>query len=222
MAETKTQIINRALRSLGPMGSGQEASAEDAKDIGDLFAPMLRTLDAKGVLDFYDPDNGTKDEWATDIAFLLAMASGDMFGVTPDAEAVAATEARLQFMGSGPAPTINDVGGTKTRADLIRRALQIALILGPDREPHACTTRGVRRIIRPWLDGLEAEGLVGVPNDNLFEARLLEPLAVMLSVKVAPMFGRAAEERAVPSAIQSIRVMEAGRPTYETARGMFF
>ncbi len=101
MTKTRNDLVNRALKELGVVGSGQTAEAEDYDEIDDAVEPVMSDLATRDIWVWGDPDQYDDDAF-DHLAVLLANARARAFGVQPDEQKRRLAEARLR----GLKPTI--------------------------------------------------------------------------------------------------------------------
>ena len=111
---------------------------------------------------------------------------------------------------------------TKTKQQLVERALQILNVLGAGQSPSAEDAQTVGDMVSPMFDFLNASGLIAVAHEDLIEASVFEPLARLLSAEAAPTFGGQKDPGDMEDARMQIRLVVNGRPTYQVARTDYF
>ncbi len=95
MTKTRNELVNRALKELGVVGSGQTAEAEDFDEIDDAVEPVMSDLATRDIWVWGNPDEYDDDAF-DHLAVLLANARARAFGVQPDEQKRLLAEARLR------------------------------------------------------------------------------------------------------------------------------
>lgn len=83
MAKTKQQLVVRALRLLGVVGTGQEPAAENVQLVGDMVTPLFARLEALDITQA-QPENEIDDAFFEPLAILLAQEATIDFGLPKD------------------------------------------------------------------------------------------------------------------------------------------
>lgn len=99
--KSREELVNRALKELGVVGSGQTASAEDYATIDEAVEPVMSDLATRDVWVWGDPDEYDEDAFEH-LAVLLANAKARSFGKAPSEETRLMAESRLRQL----SPTI--------------------------------------------------------------------------------------------------------------------
>jgi hypothetical protein len=101
MTKTRNELVIRALKELGVVGSGQTAEAEDFDEIDKAVEPVMSDLATRDIWVWGDPDQYDDDAF-DHLAVLLANARARAFGAQPDEQKRLMAELRLR----GLKPTI--------------------------------------------------------------------------------------------------------------------
>lgn len=105
---------------------------------------------------------------------------------------------------------------TKTRADLVARALATLVNLPAGQTPSSEDFSTVDAHVDSVLATLSSKGVVTINNADAIEIEVFGPLANWLIEDCASEFGGMADPRAMLSAEAEIRKVVYGRPTRET------
>lgn len=111
------------------------------------------------------------------------------------------------------------------RQDLIYRALRNLGALPQGQAPDAETYQSISDLVDGMVAELEKRDIVFIPNIDLFDDYLLQPLGHILAWRAAPEFGAANDQALAALATQAelhLRNMESARPTYKIAEGQYF
>lgn len=99
MSYTREEWVNGALEELGVVGSGQEASAEDAQTVDRHVNSVINDLVTRSVWSIGDPD--TIDDGAYNhLCVILAQVVARKFGQEPSEQARLMAENRLRELGA--------------------------------------------------------------------------------------------------------------------------
>ena len=102
--KTKQELVIRALRIIGVVGTGQEPSAENVGDVGVLVAPLFARLE--GVEGIYAPDEDQiPDSYFEPYAVLLAKEAIEFGPLPPEANPQKALDDLKMLATSEPAPS---------------------------------------------------------------------------------------------------------------------
>jgi hypothetical protein len=101
--KTRDQIIDRALRKLTVIGTGQSPDAEEAATIDDALDGIFGDLAAREVVEVAD-DDAIPSEWFEDLAEIVAQTCAKDFGRAKDQAEIDRAEASLIKKGT-PGPT---------------------------------------------------------------------------------------------------------------------
>lgn len=118
-------------------------------------------------------------------------------------------------------------GGIKSRAELVREALDLLGILQAGQDPSAEDTDVVDDKVEPTLAGLRTLEIIEIGDPEAIPDEVFLQVAAFLAEKCVQTFGlmgaeaqRVSDARQV--AEQEIRIMTRSRPTYETAGSEYF
>ena len=103
---------------------------------------------------------------------------------------------------------------TKTKQELVERALQILVVLGAGQTPSAEDSQAMGDIVRPLLDRLNASDDLAIASEDLIDTTVFEPLAGLLANAGAPTFGGTFDQSVEDAYIAQIKRVTRGRPTY--------
>jgi hypothetical protein len=103
LIKTRTQLIHRALASIGALEPGDAPSPEDYNTMDGLVDPLLAQLAADSVV-YIDDSEAIKLEYFVPLANLLANMAGPDFGSPVNDAAKARDEHSLRRL-SAPQPT---------------------------------------------------------------------------------------------------------------------
>lgn len=104
IVKTRTQLKERAGKSLALIEPGEALSTEDDATLDDLIDPLLAQLAADGVIYIGDSD-AIEVEWFLPLARLLANAAGPDFGSPINDSARLMDEAILRRLSTAKATT---------------------------------------------------------------------------------------------------------------------
>jgi hypothetical protein len=114
---------------------------------------------------------------------------------------------------------------TKSRTDLIERALRNLGALPQGTVPNAEESQSMDDLIEPVLASLSERNIVYVPDPDQIPEQWFEALGHCLAWAAASEFG-AASDVALAAKCQKaeldLRIMQAQPPTYETLKTEFF
>lgn len=100
--KTRDELVDRALRKLSVVGTGQSASAEDQELVDDEVDPLIDQLSVDGICTITD-DQAIPGEIFDEVASLLANRCGPDFSKPFDPNVVAYFEKRIKrTLSSGP------------------------------------------------------------------------------------------------------------------------
>lgn len=111
---------------------------------------------------------------------------------------------------------------TKTRAELVIRALRKLLVVGSGQSPEDEDVELVDGVVDATLADLAARRVVYVANEDEIDVAVFEPLADILADNVAADFGKAKNPAMVDLAEMKLKAITATEPTYETLRNDYF
>lgn len=102
MAKTQNQFIERVLKRLKALASGQQMAAEDAETIRELMVPAFSELSRRGTFHVSDPES-IEDEAFLALVDYVAVEAASEFGVSEaqlasDNISRAVAEARLRVL----------------------------------------------------------------------------------------------------------------------------
>lgn len=99
--QSREALVNRALRELGVIGSGQQASAEDYAIVNQDVEPVMADLAKRNVWQWGDLDQ-IPDEALIHLAIILAGSAAAQFGIAADDIRRIYAEARLKELRTVP------------------------------------------------------------------------------------------------------------------------
>lgn len=111
---------------------------------------------------------------------------------------------------------------TKTRAELVVRALRKLLVVGSGQSPEDEDVALVDGVVDSTLADLASRGVVYVANEDEIDVAVFEWIADCLSDNVAADFGKARNPAMVEYAEGRLRVITSTRPTYEVLKSEYF
>lgn len=111
---------------------------------------------------------------------------------------------------------------TKTRAELVERALQRLGEVGAGEAPSAEDSALCDGMFEPVMENLQARGIFAVGDENELPAAVFEWLSVCLADAVAIDFGKSPDMAQRKAAEREIRAVQESQPSYETLRVKYF
>lgn len=111
---------------------------------------------------------------------------------------------------------------SKTRDQLIERALKSIGVLMPGESPAAEDSATVDGLIDPLIAQLAADGIAYISDDDAIELALFLPLARLLANAAGPDFGSPVNQEAKAMDEQILRRLTSGKPTFETMKTDYF
>lgn len=111
---------------------------------------------------------------------------------------------------------------TKTRAQLVTRALQKLGIVGEGQSENADDAAQVDASVDAVLADLAARGIIDIAAEDQIEVAVFEWLAICLAGMVAMDFGNSFDPALVERAEYKLRVITSAGPTYETMKVDYF
>jgi hypothetical protein len=111
---------------------------------------------------------------------------------------------------------------TKTRGQLVTRALVKLTVIGSGQSPDSEDTATVDDAVDGVLADLSARGVIDVPDDDAIPTEWFEDLATLLAQAVANDFGKEADPVKVQRAEMALIKKTVPGPTYQTQRGEYF
>lgn len=95
MTKTRDDLVNRALRKLGALPTGQAADPEDFQAVDGTVESVMSDLATRNVWQWGDPDQ-IDDDAFEHLAELLAIANAEDFGAAADEQKRLLMEHRLR------------------------------------------------------------------------------------------------------------------------------
>lgn len=95
MTKTREQFVNRALRKLGALPTGQAADPEDYTAVDGTVQSVMSDLATRDIYQWGDPDQ-IDDDAFEHLADILSQANARDFGMTPDENVRLLAESRLR------------------------------------------------------------------------------------------------------------------------------
>jgi hypothetical protein len=111
---------------------------------------------------------------------------------------------------------------TKTRADLVTRALQKLSVIGAGQSADAEDSELVDSFVDSTLVALSSDRIVTVADEAAIPIDWFESIAELLAYNAATDFGRPKDEVGKLAAETRLRRMVASDPTYEVQRATYF
>ena len=111
---------------------------------------------------------------------------------------------------------------TKTRAELVTRALRKLLVVGSGQVPEDEDTELVDGVVDTTLADLAARSVVYIANEEAIDVAVFEWVADCLTDNVAEDFGKSRNPAKVEYAEAKLKAVLAASPTYETQRNDYF
>lgn len=110
MTKSREQFVNRALRKLGALGTGQAADPEDYSAVDGTVESVMSDLATRDIFQWGDPDQIDEDAFEH-LADCLAQTNARDFGLEPDEKVRLLAESRLRqlnltFLSGQPQTTV--------------------------------------------------------------------------------------------------------------------
>lgn len=111
---------------------------------------------------------------------------------------------------------------SKTRDQLIQRALKSLAVIEPGEAPSTEDYTTVNDMIDPFLAQLALDQIVYIGDPEAIELEYFEPLARLLANACGPDFGSPINEEAKQRDEMILRRLTASRPTYQPLKVDYF
>lgn len=111
---------------------------------------------------------------------------------------------------------------SKTRAQLIERALKSIGALEPGEAPSAEDSDTIDGLIDPLIAQLAEDGIVLISDPDMIDLDVFLPFARLLANAAGPDFGSPINEQAKAMDEQTLRRLTANKPTGETLKAVYF
>lgn len=95
MTKSREEFVNRALRKLGALATGQAADPEDYAAVDDTVQSVMSDLATRDIFQWGDPDK-IDDDAFEHLADILAQTNARDFGKEPDEKVRLLAESRLR------------------------------------------------------------------------------------------------------------------------------